>query len=367
MNNNTDIHTSTKAENIIKMKFFLAISALIGAASATVAPNHGFANKIDARKLSIEREFMHAMHADGKIAQAQHKKREQARKRHLYEKLIDAAIPKEQYDKQRFLDQNGEYDMGDSYEWMNPVYQQMVEDGVFDLTARSFKYSGCAAIKAFDADRAAEGASPMVVDTYAVFRLCPEDTCNKYSLTGCGKNYGEYVVEMSTYLQFMLDFYEEHYSAYCDYCYSCDYNYKLMIKSYESACYDNLSKSNYNSAASANQVNDGAWQDYYASHFGDMSSYQAQKQQYQNQMQNQMNNYNNRNLDGYYTDFACKYDKTSLDALLSLYTDRFLHFIFEIFLLFSQPTPKTTVDRRTDKPTTICTKPRRPRMVVTHL
>jgi len=284
------------------MKFFFPISALLfGAASATVAPNHGFANKLDARKLKLERDFMHAMHADGKIAAAQRNKREQARKRHLYEKLIDAAIPKAEYDKQRFLDDSGEYDMGDSYEWMNPVYQQMVEDGVFDLTARSFKYSGCAAIKAFDPDRAADNGNPMVVDTYAVFRLCPEDTCNKYSLTGCGKNYGEYVVEMSTYLQFMLDFYEEHYAAYCDYCYACDYNYKLMIKSVEGACYDNIAKSNYNSAT---QYNDGAWQDYYASNFGDMSSYNNQKQAYQNQMQYQMNNYGNRKLDGYYSDFA---------------------------------------------------------------
>jgi len=300
-----------KAEINIKMKFLFAISALIGAASATVHPSP-FGNKLNVDKFKLERDFMHAMHADGKIRAAAAKKREGERKRKLYEKLIAASIPKSEYDKKRQLE---EYDMGDSYEWMNPVYQQMVEDGVFDLTARSFKYSGCAAIKAFDPDRAAENGNPMTVDTYAVFRLCPEDSCNKYSLTGCGKNYGEYVVEMSTYLEFMLDFYEDHYGAYCDYCYSCDYNYQVMKKSVQGACYDKMAQNQYQQ-----QQNDqeSAWEDYYSSHYGDMSNYNQQKNQYEQQMANQMNyanqqgasnyyaaqNNGNRKLDGYYSNFA---------------------------------------------------------------
>lgn len=317
------------------MKFLFPISALVflgSAVTATVKPDHNVGAKmLNAKKLKLEQDFMRAIHADGKIASAQRKKREQDRKRKLYQRLMDAAIPKEDYDKKRKLE---EYDMGDSYEWMNPVYQQMVEDGVFDLTARSFKYSGCAAIKAFDPDRAANTGNPMTVDTYAVFRLCPEDSCNKYSLTGCGKNYGEYVVEMSTYLEFMLDFYADHYGAYCDYCYSCDYNYQVMKKQTQGECYEAMNQADYQIEQEQQQM---AWGDYYQQNFGDMSEYMQQKQQYQQQMQQQMNsaeqNYNvnnannanayqqggngnsynangnndgyNRKLDGgYYSDFA---------------------------------------------------------------
>jgi len=300
------------------MKFLFSISALLfGAASATVHPNHGFGNKLNAKKFKLEHDFMHAMHADGKIQAAAAKKREGQRKRKLYEKLIAASVPKSEYDQKRALE---EYNMGDSYEWMNPVYQQMVEDGVFDLTARSFKYSGCAAIKSFDTENAGNNGTPMTVDTYAVFRLCPEDSCNKYSLTGCGKNYGEYVVEMSTYLEFMLDFYEDHYGAYCDYCYSCDYNYQVLKKVSQSQCYEDFAQLNYEENS---EQQTEAWQDYYNAHYGDMSQYNSQKSQYQQQMQNQMNyassqgansyysaqNNGNRKLDdssgsGYYSSFA---------------------------------------------------------------
>merc|ERR1740138_560964 len=225
---------------------------------------------------------------------AKRKQRETQRKRKLMDKLMDAAVPRHlannngnyNGNSNSNSNSNSEYSFEDQYEWMNPVYQQMMEDGVFDLTARSFKYSGCAAIKAFDPDRAAENGNPMVVDTYAVFRLCPEDSCNKYSLTGCGKNYGEYVVAMSTYLEFMLDFYEDHYGAYCDYCYSCDYNYQVQKKSVQGECYDKMAQNQYQ-----NQQNDQetAWGDYYASHYGDMSEYNQQKNQYEQQMSNQMN------------------------------------------------------------------------------
>merc|ERR1712194_396588 len=184
---------------------------------------------------------------------------------------------------------NSEYSFEDSYEWMNPVYQQMMEDGVFDLTARSFKYSGCAAIKAFDPEQATQNGNPMVVDTYAVFRLCPEDSCNKYSLTGCGKNYGEYVVEMSTYLEFMLEFYESHYGAYCEYCYPCDYTYQVMKRQTQGNCYETMNIREYTEQQETQQL---AWADYYQQNFGDMSEYTKAKEEYQQEMTEQMNNAN---------------------------------------------------------------------------
>ena len=269
------------------MKLLLRISlslTLLGCVvNASMKPNHG----AGAKKFKLEQDFMRAIHSDGKIASAKQKKRENERKRKLTEKLMAAATPREQHDNRNLDQSSSEYSFEDQYEWMNPVYQQMMEDGVFDLTARSFKYSGCAAIKAFDPDRAAASGNPMTVDTYAVFRLCPEDSCNKYSLTGCGKNYGEYVVEMSTYLEFMLDFYESHYGAYCEYCYPCDYDYQIQKKQSQSQCYENMNIADYEMQESQQQ---NAWEDYYQQNFGDMSEYNQQKTEYQQDMQQQMQN-----------------------------------------------------------------------------
>jgi len=263
--------------------------ALLGCVVHSVTA--GAAGRQRAVKHKLEQDFTRAMFADGKIMNAKKKQREDKRKRKLMEKLMEASTPRhlaDNYNSNSNSNSNGEYSFEDSYEWMNPVYQQMMEDGIFDLTARSFKYSGCAAIKAFDPDRAAQNGNPMVVDTYAVFRLCPEDSCNKYSLTGCGKNYGEYVVEMSTYLEFMLEFYESHYGAYCEYCYPCDYTYQVMKRQTQGNCYEEMSQEEYTDKQSMQQM---AWEDYYQENFGDMSEYTQAKAEYQSEMTQQMNDY----------------------------------------------------------------------------
>jgi hypothetical protein len=276
-----------------------AVSLFVGA-GAMKAPvtERGLREIGDKRRL--EQSFFQAMHDDPKLHMAKRKQREQQRKRQLMDKLMEHAVPRELANSNGNSNANsGEYTMEDSYEWMNPVYQQMVEDGVFDLTARAFKYSGCAAIKSFDASRAQENGNPMVVDTYAVFRLCPEDSCNKYSLTGCGKNYGEYVVSMKTYLEFMLEFYEDHYGAYCEYCYPCDYDYQVMKHSTQGQCYENLNKQDYQYKQ---QLQQQAWQDYYEKNYGDMSQYDQQQQQqqaYNDYAQQQQNQYNQGNANGY--------------------------------------------------------------------
>jgi len=242
-----------------------------------------------AMKHKLEQDFTRAMFADGKIMNAKRKQQETQRKRKVMDKLMKAATPRHLSNNYNNNNANSEYSFEDSYEWMNPVYQQMMEDGVFDLTARSFKYSGCAAIKAFDPEQATQNGNPMVVDTYAVFRLCPEDSCNKYSLTGCGKNYGEYVVEMSTYLEFMLEFYESHYGAYCEYCYPCDYTYQVMKRQTQGNCYETMNIREYTEQQETQQL---AWADYYQQNFGDMSEYTKAKEEYQQEMTEQMNNVN---------------------------------------------------------------------------
>lgn len=246
-----------------------AFSLLVGASvEAAKAPITESMLKAAGDKRRSEQEFWKAMHGDNKLMQAKKAKHDQEKRRKLFHKL-EAASRKLEDASRQLQNANSEYSF-ENYEWMNPVFQQMIADGVFDLTARAFKYSGCAAIKTYDYERAGETGSPMVVDTYAVFRLCPEESCNKYSLTGCGKNYGEYVVDLKTYLGFMLEFYDDRYGAYCDYCEPCDYDYQVAKKNTLGSCYDNMDKQAYQA-----QHNNQAWQSYYAQNGGDMSGYNA--------------------------------------------------------------------------------------------
>lgn len=107
----------------------------------------------------------------------------------------------------------------------------------YDLAARSFKYAGCAAIKTYDEDAAYYYGNAMKLNTYAVFRLCPASKCNQYSLTGCSKDYGEYTVDVKTYLAYLLSYYDDEYTNFCDYCEPCDYDEQQKLKEYLYECH----------------------------------------------------------------------------------------------------------------------------------
>jgi hypothetical protein len=277
------------------------MSLLVGASVEAKGPITESMLKAAGEKRRSEQEFWKAMHVDDRVMQAKKAQHEQNKKRKLFDKLQSASRKLTEASSRILADSyqgngyaNGEYSF-DNYEWMNPVFAQMIEDGVFDMTARAFKYSGCAAIKSYDYERAGETGNPMVVDTYAVFRLCPEDSCNKYSLTGCGKNYGEYVVDLKTYLGFMLEFYEDRYGSYCDYCYPCDYEYQVLKHQTQGQCYDKVDQQAYEYQ---HQEQQQAWENYYQRNYGDMSNYQQQAQQQYNGA-TYGGNYGNRQMTDY--------------------------------------------------------------------
>ncbi|CAJ1898160.1 unnamed protein product [Cylindrotheca closterium] len=112
-------------------------------------------------------------------------------------------------------------------------------NGDFDMSSRSFKYAGCASIKSFDEYYAMQSTTldPFKTQTYVTFRLCPADSCNKYSLMGCSKNYGEYVVEMESYLESIMEYYSQRYEEYCEYCLTCDSEVQLEATEVLQQCY----------------------------------------------------------------------------------------------------------------------------------
>jgi hypothetical protein len=128
----------------------------------------------------------------------------------------------------------------------------------FDMTSKSFKYAGCASIKSYDEEYATESETndPFKTQTYVTFRLCPADKCNKYSLMGCSKNYGEYVVEMESYLESIMEYYSQRYEEYCEYCLTCDSEVQLEATEMLQQCYFEKTMEEMNQNSDANQDDD---------------------------------------------------------------------------------------------------------------
>lgn len=94
----------------------------------------------------------------------------------------------------------------------------------FDMKQYSLKYTGCSAVKTYNSAKAQAGWANTVLSTkrFALFRLCPSNNCNKYSVNGCGRNYGEYVLEMDSFLEGVVEFNRQRYWHFCHFCKRCN-------------------------------------------------------------------------------------------------------------------------------------------------
>jgi len=76
-------------------------------------------------------------------------------------------------------------DEGQSYYWMNNY---------------SLKFQGCHNIKNWNFNADADEDVRIMTSRLVRFRLCPSMYCSKRSGTGCSKGYGDYVVDIDTYV-----------------------------------------------------------------------------------------------------------------------------------------------------------------------
>lgn len=93
----------------------------------------------------------------------------------------------------------------------------------FDVSQYSVKYAGCSIVQTYSDDLAEDEDVDTVLEgkKFVVFRLCPTQSCNKYSVTGCTEGYGEYLIDMADYLDAVSEFYQEKSARYCEYCAPC--------------------------------------------------------------------------------------------------------------------------------------------------
>lgn len=93
--------------------------------------------------------------------------------------------------------------------------RQLDQDQEIDLTAYSLKFEQCQFVKTYSDENAdnEESATVLATQRFVIFRLCPEGYCSS-----CNYNYGEYVIDLETYLQATVEYQQELQEAMCDTC-----------------------------------------------------------------------------------------------------------------------------------------------------
>jgi hypothetical protein len=96
--------------------------------------------------------------------------------------------------------------------------QQQAEDYFPDISAYSLKFQQCQFVKSYDDELAGDEDSNTVLATkrFVVFRLCPSDACDS-----CNANFGEYIVDLESYLQATVEYQQAIQEEMCNACQEC--------------------------------------------------------------------------------------------------------------------------------------------------
>jgi len=91
-----------------------------------------------------------------------------------------------------------------------------------DISGYSVKFQKCQFVKSYDDDLAENDEFGTVLGTtrFAIFRLCPgTDECES-----CSENYGEYIIDLESYLEFSTEYFAEYQNEMCETCNQwCEY------------------------------------------------------------------------------------------------------------------------------------------------
>lgn len=95
------------------------------------------------------------------------------------------------------------------------------EDAEVDLTSYSIKFEKCQDIKQYAEDHNDE--TVLETKKFVIFRLCPNasDGSNGCSSSTCKSSYGEYIVDLESYMGAMLQQKSDEQEAYCEACNDC--------------------------------------------------------------------------------------------------------------------------------------------------
>lgn len=84
-----------------------------------------------------------------------------------------------------------------------------------DISGYSVKFQQCQFVRAYDEELAEDEESSTILATkrFVIFRLCPNNECSS-----CSYGYGEYLVDLDTYLQVSTEYFKEQQEYYCQVC-----------------------------------------------------------------------------------------------------------------------------------------------------
>jgi hypothetical protein len=92
--------------------------------------------------------------------------------------------------------------------------QQAEEAFEVNIASYSIQFEQCQFVKSYSAELAKDDASTTVLSTerFVLFRLCPGNC------TSCTANYGEYLVDLDSYLESTVEYFQAYQEAMCEAC-----------------------------------------------------------------------------------------------------------------------------------------------------
>ena len=102
----------------------------------------------------------------------------------------------------------------------------------------ALKFQGCHHVQQWNEDADDEDDVRIMTKRLVRFRLCPTDICSNDKTAGCNAKYGDYVVDMDTFLQAYLESIQEDQDDLCQEAYVDCYNTCGADSDCREACYD---------------------------------------------------------------------------------------------------------------------------------
>jgi hypothetical protein len=96
------------------------------------------------------------------------------------------------------------------------------EDYVVDISAYAIKFEQCQFVKTYSDELAEQEDFDTVLETqrFVIFRLCPTENSSGGTETcgTCNSNYGEYLVDLDSYLEATVEYYQQEQESMCQAC-----------------------------------------------------------------------------------------------------------------------------------------------------
>ena len=106
---------------------------------------------------------------------------------------------------QKLLSQARRLDYENNQDWNQEQEEQYQASNLSWVSNYSIKFQGCYKTPQWNEDAGDDNDVKISTLNIVRFRLCPSDMCYANSATGCNQGYGDYVIDMNTYLQAIVD------------------------------------------------------------------------------------------------------------------------------------------------------------------